>query len=223
MSLRLESCSPFPVIPLQAVDVKKGPPIAASVLPLTPIPDVDAYQLIRRVAAGDLVAFETLYRHYTPRLMSYLQPRLGPSESAEEVCQDVFLAVWNNASKFQPLAPLSAWIFEIAQRLVLKARTRDVKPVHEVAAMAETEINEENPEASLFRQTHHRLVTQAVAALPPVLRQTVTLRYYQECSYREIATRMGCAETTVKNRLRQAKRRLGAALRRRGHRYAMAV
>ncbi|ETW98361.1 MAG: hypothetical protein ETSY1_19030 [Candidatus Entotheonella factor] len=169
---------------------------------------------MHRVATGDLAAFEALYQHYTPWLMQYLQSRLEQAESAEDVCQDVFLAVWNQASIFPSLSPLSTWILEMAQQHVLKVHTRDMYSAHEVVKN-EPESGAEDPAENCCRQSDNRRVNQAVTALPPVLRQTITLRFYHDYSYREIATQMGCAEVTVKNRLRQARRRLGAALRRR--------
>ncbi len=168
--------------------------------------------LMRRVAAGDSLALEVLYRNYTPRLMNYLWSKLGQAALAEEVCQDVWIIVWKKAPQFKPLGPLSTWLFGIAQRLARKARTQHVNRDREAVSDPETE--EESPEAFLCRQSRHRQVTQAVAALSPVLRQTVTLRYDHGNTYREIAVRMGCAEGTVKARLQQARRRLGVSLRR---------
>ena len=146
-------------------------------------------------------------------------------ELAEEVCQDVLLVVWNKSAQFQSLAPLSSWIFGIAHRLVRKTRSRRGNSANEVSPMAETDTEAESPEACLCRQSHQYGVAQAVAALPPVLRQTITLRYYHDYTYQEIAARMGCAEATVKDRLRQAKRCLAATLRHpeREPRYAMAM
>ena len=185
------------------------PPAAPSTPPL----DTEAHALMRRVAIGDPIAFETLYQHYTPRLMRYLQPRLGERQLAEEVCQDIWLVVWNQCDRFHSLSPLSTWLFGIAQRLMWKAHARRVNWTDKATLMTEPESEEESPEASLCRQSHQHRVAQAIAALPPTLRQTITLRYDRDYTYREIAAHMGCAEATVKDRLRQARRRLAATLR----------
>ena len=176
--------------------------------------DAEAYALLRCVAMGDCLAFETLYHRYTPRLMRYLKLRLGESEWAEEVCQDLWLVVWRQADRAQPLAPLSAWLFEIARRLVLKAYSRRAPLTREASPMPETASEALNPETDRVRQDQRRQVARAVATLPPALRQTVTLRYIEVYRYREIAAEMGCAVDTVKDRLRQARRRLAAALKR---------
>ena len=175
----------------------------------------EADVLIRQVASGDALAFETLCQRYTPRLMRYLQPRLGDVVLAEDVCQEVLLIVWTQAGAFQALASLSTWIFGIAQRQAWKAYARWSQPVDESTSMTEAAPEGENPEIRLCRQSQLRWVAQAVGDLPPVLRRTIILYYYHDYTYREIAVQMECAETTVKNRLRQAKQRLAALLRRR--------
>lgn len=187
--------------------------VSSATTSISPV-DAKAYALIGRVAAGDSVAFETLYRHYTPRLLRYLLSRLGQVELAEEVCQDVWLVVWKQAPHYQARAPFSAWLFEIARRLVCKARSCRVPPAIDSPPRAETATEAESPEATLGRQTDHRRVAQAVAALPPVLRHTIRLRYEHNYTYRQIAAQMGCAEDTVKHRLRQSRRRLAVSLRR---------
>ncbi len=184
--------------------------------PISPAPayDDDAYHLIRRVAAGDVTAFVDLYEWFAPGLIRYLEPRLGQPELAEEVCQDVLLVVWQKAAQFEPRSRLSTWIFGIARRLAWKARSRQAAHDTEPLSAAPEEAGVEGPEIDFDRQADYYLVWQMVAALPPVLRQTVTLRYEHEYTYREIADEMGCATDTVKVRLSQSRRRLVASLRR---------
>ena len=175
--------------------------------------DPETEDLIRRVATGDATAFETLHRQYTPRLMGYLLPRLGYGHLAEEVCQDVWMVVWNRAAQFQAQSRFSTWLFGIAKRVAWKARARRVNAVSEALPIPAEEPQAESPESVFAGQYHNQQVDQAVDALPPVLRQTVTLRYHQEWSRQQIAAQMGCSEETVKDRLRQARRRLAAKLR----------
>ena len=176
--------------------------------------DSEAHALVRRVAIGDALAFETLYQQYTPRLMAYLLPRLGYGDMAEEVCQDVWMVVWNRASRFQAQSQFSTWLIGIAQRLVWKARTRRINQAHEALPPLDAATEPENPEVHLSHQDDHNQMAQAVAMLPPVLHQTLTLHYDQGLTYNEIAARMSCSASTVKMRLQQSRRRLSVALRR---------
>ena len=199
-----------------------GSPAATAILSTRSI-DVEADALLRRVAGGDVLAFETLHRHYTPRLMGYLLPRLEHRHLAEEVCQDVWMVVWQQASQFRFDSRFSTWLLGIAQRLVWKARTRRVNVVSEALPMLQGETEVESPETVFTGQHHDQQVASAVAALPPVLGQTITLHYHQDLTYREIGAQMGCSSETVKVRLQQARRRLGAKLRQAERPLAMAV
>ena len=73
----------------------------------------DDPELIRRVAAKDRRAFETLYQRYVHRLHRYLS-RLIPSPGlTEEVLDDVMLVVWQNAARYNQTSRVSTWIFGI--------------------------------------------------------------------------------------------------------------
>ena len=81
--------------------------------------------LIERVVAGDLRAFETLYRSYFPRLTRFLDRMMRRPELVEEVLNDTMLVVARNAQKYNHASKVSTWIFAIAYRKALKA-LRDV-------------------------------------------------------------------------------------------------
>src|SRR6266700_5590503 len=86
-----------------------------------------AEDLVRRVRANDPLAFEELYSRYSPRVFGYLFQRLnGDAEEAEDLPADVFTRVYEKIDGFQPQgAPLSAWVFRIAQnRLIDSVRRR---------------------------------------------------------------------------------------------------
>lgn len=187
--------------------------------PLHPRPQVDEDErLIRQVAAGDVVAFDTLYQLYAPRLRGYLCAQLGQPALAEEVCQDVLLVVWRKAGQFRQAARLSTWIYGIAWRLARQAQLRALAQAHKGEGLCEDTDMENDPGVEVERRERSRIFAKAYAALPPPLRHVLILRYERDYSYREIATEIGCAEATVQDRLLQAKRRLATLLRHRKQR-----
>ncbi len=104
-------------------------PVALSVLDDTP--DDCLMQLI---SAGGVGAFDTLYQRYAPRWRHYLHAQLGQAELADEVCQDVLLAVWQQTSEFRYASKPSTWVFGIAWHLVCQARTREARRRSEMIA-----------------------------------------------------------------------------------------
>jgi len=80
--------------------------------------------LMARVAAGDRQAFGVLYRRYAPILGRYLLRLLKSRELTEEALNDVMLASWHNAGRFDSSYRLSSWLFGIAHKKGLKTLKR---------------------------------------------------------------------------------------------------
>src|SRR5581483_11688718 len=78
-------------------------------------------QLVARFARGETSAFETLYERYELRVFRYLLRTLGDRTRAEDVLQEVWFVVARDASRFQPVARFSAWMFRIAHNRMVDA------------------------------------------------------------------------------------------------------
>ena len=91
----------------------------------------DERELLARVSAQDLQAFEQLYRIYQPRLARFLVGMLQRPQLIEEVLDDTMMVVWQTADRFKGASKPSTWIFAIAYRKALKARSRWPDPVPE--------------------------------------------------------------------------------------------
>jgi RNA polymerase sigma factor (sigma-70 family) len=179
-------------------------------------PRTDEAELMGQIAAGDHAAFEVLYCRYTPSLMSFLSRYLGSAALCEETLHEVLLLVWTKAADFNPNTRVSTWIFGIAHRKALQARATVVTPSPAATPAAPdrppTDRPEDRPEARLLRQAQTREVERALARLPPEQRTALTLSYYQEYSYPEIAARTGYPVSTVRSQVRSACRRLAILL-----------
>ena len=79
-------------------------------------------ELMRAVARQDRQAFKALYERYAPRIGAYLMKLLKRHELVDETVNDVMLAVWQYADRFDPeQGPLLTWLFGIAHNKGLKA------------------------------------------------------------------------------------------------------
>ena len=95
------------------------------------MPASDEREALARVAAGDLQAFERLYRSYQPRLTRFLTTLLRRPQLIEEVLDDTMMVVWQTADRFRGSSKPSTWIFAIAYRKAHKARLRWPDPVED--------------------------------------------------------------------------------------------
>jgi RNA polymerase sigma factor (sigma-70 family) len=182
----------------------------------SPTLEEDDLILIRRVAAKDRQAFETLYHRYARRLYGYLAKFIRQPEVVEEVLNDVMLVLWQNASRFDNTSRLSTWILGIAHHKALKALARSSKPPADALPTTPEWSDREDPEGVVTRQELGHILTRALDALPPEQRAVVELTFYHGCSYREVAAITGCPVNTVKTRMFHVRRRLVQLLARLG-------
>lgn len=168
-------------------------------------------ELLARVRAGDLCAFERLYRIYQPRLARFLFNLVQRPQLVEEVLDDTMMVVWDTAGSFRGTSKLSTWIFAIAYRKAIKAKLRWPEPVEE-QPFDNRVSNDPGPDEDLHRQRLHDALRKAMDGLSADHRAVVDLTYFHGMGYREIAEIMDCPVDTVKTRMFHARRRLRQAM-----------
>ena len=162
--------------------------------------------LIGQIVDGDREAFQTLYRAYFPRLARFLDRMTRNTPLIEEIINDTMMVVWQKAATYDHSSKVSTWIFAIAYRQGLKAVKGADEPVEDDdeqqgAAWCE-------PEFALSQLQLKQGIVVALDALPLEQRMAVSLTYFHDMDYKEIAETMGCPVNTVKTRMFHARRRL---------------
>ncbi len=167
---------------------------------------------IQQIVEGDRGAFEKLYQAYQARLFRYLFRMVGDENTAEELTNDVMVAVWKGAASYRAQSKPSTWLFGIAHHKALNELRRRRPPTVEVETVRELAAPGRGPEGSVEREQVHRSVLRALQQLSAEHREVVELTFYQGCSYQEIAEIMQCPVNTVKTRMFYAKKRLQEVL-----------
>jgi RNA polymerase sigma-70 factor (ECF subfamily) len=169
---------------------------------------MDDDELIASLAGGDDTALRQLFDRHAPWLAARPRKALPPDE-VEDVLQETFLAVWQNAGTYQPRGTPAAWLWVIARnqaaqllrkRPATQALPDEGAPVSDPAEAAATRTD---------------LGAAAAAALgPPGCpdREVWRLMYEEDRPAAEVADLMGIPEGTVKSRAHRARRLLRAAL-----------
>jgi len=160
---------------------------------------------------GDRQAFAALFKHFAPRLKSYLV-RSGSSEmQAEEFAQEAMVSVWRKAASFDARqAAASTWVFTVARNLRVDYyrraghRMEDAGPAPAEGVAQEEADDAPTPEANLLGMQRERDVRAAMAALPPEQQQVLKLSFYEEHPHARIAAELGIPLGTVKSRMRLA-------------------
>ena len=167
-------------------------------------------ELLRQVAAGDEAAFAELYDLYAPPVYNYLLRLVNESAVAEEILQEVFLAMWQGAHRFREEARVKTWLLRIAHHQAVSwlRRTRATARADEELEAADHDPIEEH----LARSWQIDQVRAALAQLTSNHRAVIELTFVQGLSYAEIAEVMNCPIGTVKSRMSYALRRLNNLL-----------
>ncbi len=172
----------------------------------SPTPPEDA-ALMLRYAGGETSAFEQLYRRHRAALYRYVL-RLSPSRAdAEEIFQEVWMAVIQGRARYTPTARFATYLFAIAHRRIAdRLRQAARRPM---AAMPE-EVRDAGPgpQAQIENAALGAALASAVAALSHEHREAFLLRLEGELSVEEIAHVTGVPFETAKSRLRAANRSL---------------
>lgn len=171
---------------------------------------IDDKALVSQVISGDKQAFRLLIKQ-NERLVGHMIARLiDRHEDREELCQDVFLKVYEKLGEFTFQSKLSTWIATIAYRHGINHLRKKKIEIRELPEEDEREqfISTENVEEDFSDRQLDAMVMRLIDQLPPQYKAILTLYHVQEMSYPEIVEITGLPEGTVKNYLFRARQLL---------------
>ena len=175
--------------------------------------------LVERCLAGDQAAWDQIVRQHWRKVFNLAYKFVGRHDEAEDLTQDIFLKIFKALHTFDRRANFQTWLISISRNLCIdhyrSVRKERETMARDVDASQLTPVSRERgPHSQLEQVDLKALIRQALAALPPALRQAVVLRDLQEFSYQEIADQLGLPEGTVKSRINRGRLELARQLRR---------
>lgn len=170
-----------------------------------------ADELLELIADGDQTAFSDFYDLMAPRVLGLIRRVLVDHAQSEEVAQEVFLAVWQSAARFDPnKGGAASWTLTMAHRRAVDrvrasqaGRDRDTR-----VGIRDYSPDYDSVSESVEVTVEHERVQKAMAQLSELQRQAVSLAYYGGYSHSEVAELLGIPIGTVKTRLRDGMMRL---------------
>ena len=171
---------------------------------------------LRRTASGDVDAHRQLYERHAAAVFAFLVARTGDRAQAEDVLQEVMIAVWRGAGSFRGESAARTWLISIAahkaSRALRDARRTPGPLVANLPAPGKHRGPSPHAVPSLHSADEHLDVSAAIAALPEPQRTVVVLFFFDGLSLDAIAALLNVPLGTVKSRLFRAKAGLKAAL-----------
>ena len=156
---------------------------------------------VAAAAAGDVRAFERVYRRHVARIHSTAVRMLG-AEEADDATQDVFVRAWQRLAQFRGDSAFGTWLFRLAMNVMLSRREvvaiRNKRHVDDAELVETLSSRDASPDLGVdFRA--------AIQRLPPGMRQIFVLHDIEGFKHDEIAAMLGIAQGTSKSQLHRVR------------------
>jgi len=167
---------------------------------------MDDSELISQILKGNMNAFTFLVNRYQKLVVHITGRLIQRNDELEDVCQDVFMKVFQNLGKYRNECKLSTWIATIAYNTSINYLRKFKKGIEvdpEDSAALRNMMDFKS--ADYERDDLHRYLREQIELLPVQYRTVLTLFHLEEFSYQEIEQITGMPEGTIKSYLFRAK------------------
>jgi RNA polymerase sigma-70 factor (ECF subfamily) len=162
--------------------------------------------LLLRIREKDERAIEALYARYSGPLYSLAYQVTGADRFAQEVVQEVFIAVWKDAGRFDPSrGALSSWLFALARHKAIDL-VRKESNVRKRTADVDLELHEadDDVDREAWLNVRRDAVRAAITQLPDAQRTALELAFFAGLTHVEVAEKLDIPLGTAKTRIRTA-------------------
>ena len=162
--------------------------------------------LIAAVAERDQDAFQRLYEATRAKLFGVVLRILRRQDLAEEVIQDAYVKIWNNAAQFDSkVASPITWMASIARnRAIDVARKRGEVSIEEEPAAGNVAAETPDPLARREMTEELKRLLECIGRLEPDRQKLVLLAYYNGWSREQLGAKFGAPANTIKTWLRRS-------------------
>jgi RNA polymerase sigma factor (sigma-70 family) len=174
-------------------------------------------ELMRQIADGSAEALGLLHRRFARVIFGIAVQSLDRA-AAEDLVQDVFLAVWRSARRFDPeRGTVRAWILQITHfRLLNELRRRsrqpEVVPDPEGLVLADLPGSDPGPAEATWEQHRRTVLKSALDELPRPQREALSLAFLDDLTHEQVAAELGLPLGTAKTRIRAGLQKLRGTL-----------
>jgi RNA polymerase sigma-70 factor (ECF subfamily) len=157
--------------------------------------------LLAQIAAGSLDAFQRFYRRYAGKVLAYARQLGRDRELAEDVAQEIFIAVWSKAGSFRPdRGDAAGWLYAMTRnRMIDHWRKRGNAPAELFDVQQMSSSAGDGVDLPLA-------VRQALTRVEPDQRRAIEMAYFGGLTYEETAERLDLPLGTLKSRIRSGLR-----------------
>ncbi len=168
----------------------------------------DDFSLIQAFKDGDETAFKDLVTRHKEKVRNLIYLNLGNTSAIDDISQEVFLSVYRKLKQFRFQSQFTTWLYTITINKI-RDHVRKQKIMSIFSAFSGDD-NEGYADNGSHRENFdiNEMVREAIAKLPPKLREPLILRDFEGMSYQEISETTGIESGTVKSRIFRAREAL---------------
>ena len=183
--------------------------------------------LVRRAQAGDREALSALIQSQQTYVYSIAMSLMHNPADAADMTQEAFIRLLRSLGTYRAETKFTTWLYRLVTNICLDGLRRRGRPVESLDEPASSQSGDDartagerladsdrwtQPEEELTLRESATEVRQALAHLPTAQRLALTLHYFEDMRYEDIAEAMGLPLNTVKSHIRRGKERLAVAL-----------
>lgn len=166
-------------------------------------------ETIEKLKSGDMVAFDIIYRKYSPKLFGFIFNIIKVELDAEEIMQEVFMKIWETRDKIETYASFDSFLFTIAYNKsisLIRKKITEQKYVDFLKTLPE--LSEPAAIDDLQFLELNEQINSLIQKLPPRQKEVFLLSREKELTYKEIAAQLNISKNTVENHMVKAIRYL---------------
>lgn len=169
-------------------------------------------QLVKAYAQGNNEAFDTLLKRHQDKIYTYILRMIRNEDIANDIFQETFVKaiLTIKQGRYTENGKFPAWISRIAHNLIIdyfrqeKSENLQSADLEDVDVLNRKELCEATIEDVIIHEQIRDDVKHLITQLPPLQREVLTMRYYQNLSFKEIAEITGVSINTALGRMRYA-------------------
>jgi len=162
-------------------------------------------KLVRQLRKSNVSAFNTIFKNYNQKVYNFCLQLLKKKQDAEEVTQEVFIALWQNRERIKSNTSLSTYIYSIARNQIYNIFRKSfyIQAYIEYLNTNEKKLELITEDQVLYNELQ-KFLNETIEELPPKRKEVFKLSRFEGLTYKEIADRMKISENTVDVQIRKA-------------------
>lgn len=178
-------------------------------------------ELMKGVCQGDIAAFTELFNRYKLDVVNFIYRQCGDYVKSEDITQECFLRIYNNARSYKGKGKFRNWLLTIALNVTRSVLVKKSEKNRSLNLDYEIADKRGGFEKTIEKREIETIIQEALNKLPAEQREIIVLRHYQDLKFSEIAEMLDCPVETVKSRMRYGLLKLLDLLKGSGYEYKM--